>query len=125
MTTFPDVVALLIGYLDGLVTPVPVSSGVPNPRPATFVQVRRVGGPFEWPVRDRARVDIITWAPDEGTAHDLCQTMRSAAHDLRGTATLGAVCYEVEEFLGPRQDDDELTGTPRYWMTLAFTLRAQ
>lgn len=121
MTTYPDVEKLLIDYL-GPIVAVPVHSRVPRAKPATWVQVRRVGGPDEI-VRDRPRVDVWAWAEDDGTAHDLCMTARSAIHALKGTTLLGVACYQVEEFLGPSRRDDPESGASRMWMTVQLSLR--
>lgn len=121
---FPDAVALVIAYLDGLhASPVQVVSKVPNPRPASFVQVRRVGGSSLPPVRDVARVDIFSWAATEPAAAALGGTVRAQMFDISRTSLGGVQCYRVEETLF-RQFDDPDTGTPRFWGTYALTLRA-
>jgi hypothetical protein len=124
LATYPDVVALVVDYLTPLVDPTPVVSRVPNPRPATFVQVRRVGG-SAITVRDQARLDVFTWGADDTTAHDLCMQVRTLLHALAGTTTLGPTCYGVDEFTGPRSLDDGVSGQPRWWMTLTITVRAE
>ncbi|WP_068922200.1 hypothetical protein [Planobispora rosea] len=122
MTDYPDAEALLVAYLAPIVA-VPVSTRVPRARPARWVQVRRIGGPQDI-VRDRPRLDVISWAGDDGATWDLCTTARSAIHALKGTTLLGGVaCYQVEEFLGPTRRDDPDTGTPRMWMTVQLSLR--
>lgn len=121
---FPDVVALTIGYLAPIVAPDPVSSRVPDPRPARFVQVRRVGGTPLPPVRERARLDVHCWAPEEPDAMALALTVRAAMWALSGTELLGVPVYDVGELLSPRLDDDDLTGTPRVWATYTLTVRA-
>lgn len=124
MTTYPDIVALLRTYLLPTVAPVAVTSRVPDPRPDRLVQVRRVGGTQLRPVRDRPRVDVICWAPTDPDAFALADTVRTAVHALAGTTLLGVVCYRVDEFLGPTQIDDPLTGTPRVMATYSLTVRA-
>lgn len=122
---FPDPVALTVAYLAPIVDPTPVSSRVPDPRPAQFVQVRRVGGTPQPPVQDRARLDVRCWAPEEPDAMDLALTVRAAVWALSGTTLLGGVpVYSIDELLSPRQDDDDLTGTPRVWATYTLTVRA-
>lgn len=122
--TWPDAVGLVVAYLDAALTPTAVSSRVPNPRPGEFVQVRRVGGPADPPVRDRPRLDVFAWAPTDPDAMDLAYTVRELLWLLPGTDLLGPVVYRIEETLGPRQDDDDTTGTPRVWATYSLTLRA-
>lgn len=120
---FPDVVLLLRDYLQPILDPVPVSSRVPKPRPTQFVQIRREGGHTET-IRDVARIDIITWAPTDPEAMRIALDARAAIWALAGRDHLGVMCYRVEEFLAPRQDDDEKTGTPRVWFTPELHLRA-
>lgn len=121
MPTYPDAEDLLVAYLEPIVD-VPVHVRVPRVKPAKWLQVRRSGG-VQTVVRDRPRIDVFAWAPDDGQTQDLLHAARSAIYDLRGTALLGPVCYEVEEFLGPTRGDDRETGTPRMWMTVQLSLR--
>ena len=116
-----DVEQAVTAYLRALLG-VPVLTRVPAPRPAAFVQVRRVGGPAEL-VWDRPRLDVFAWGADDEAAYDLAMTARAALHDLQGTTDLGVACYRVTEFLGPRRADDEVTGTPRVWLTVDLSLR--
>jgi len=118
----PDAVALVVSYLDGLHA-IPVSSKVPDPRPARFIQVRRVGGAGLPPVRDVARLDIWCWGSSGPDAGDIANTVRAQMFALARTTTLGVDCYRVEESLC-RQLDDPETGQARYWLTYALTLRA-
>lgn len=122
---FPDANALLIAYLTPIAAPVPVVSRVPDPRPSRLVQVRRVGGAAQVPVRDSARLDVVCWDPDDAVAMALALTIRTAVWKLSGTSLLGGVpCYRVQEFLAPRLDDDPVTNSPRAWATYALDLRA-
>lgn len=121
---FPDVTAALIGYLTPIMTPVRVVSRVPDPRPDRLVQVRRVGGTATPPVRDAARMDIWCWAPSDQPAMALALSVREAVWGLSGTTLLGATCYEVSEFLGPRLDEDPVTNSPRVWATYSLLVRA-
>lgn len=123
---YPDVVSLLRTYL--LAAPVslgvPVASRVPEPRPVQWLQLRRVGGTQQRPVRDRPRVDAIVWDDDEPGAWQLADTVRRAIHALAGTTTLGPMVYRVDEFLGPTFTDDGLSGAVRCMATYAISVRA-
>lgn len=121
---YPDVVALLRSYLLPLVTPRPVSSRIPDPRPTEWVQIRRVGGTQARPVRDRPNVDVFAWALTDPEAWDLADLLRRSIHALANSTLLGPTVYVVNETLGPRQLDDELTGSPRVWATYAIDVRA-
>lgn len=120
---YPDIVTLLVAYLDPLLTG-PVASRVPDPRPDVWTQIRRIGGNQERPVRDRPRVDVFSWALTDPDAWNLADLTRRSIHSLKGTSTLGPVVYQVEETMGPRQSDDPLTGRPRCWATYSILVRA-
>lgn len=123
---FPDVLGALVAYLDPLVSPVQVTTRVPpnsTPRPP-LVQLRRVGGAAELPVRETPRIDVWTWHDSDPEAMALALAVRGHIWALAGTDLLGFPCYLIEEFLGPRQADDTATGIPRAWATYALTTRA-
>jgi hypothetical protein len=120
---YPDIIALLVAYLDPLLTG-PVSSRVPDPRPAVWTQVRRIGGPQVRPVRDQPRVDVISWALTDPAAWALADAARRAIHALKGTVLGGAVVYRIDETLGPKQLDDPTTGVPRCLATYSILIRA-
>lgn len=121
---WPDAVDLVIDYLAPLAAPVAVGSRVPKPRPSRLIQVRRVGGTALAPIRDQPRLDIFCWDETDPAAMALALTVREHMWALAGTALLGPMTYRVEETLGPRQDDDDMTGTPRVWATYSLSIRA-
>ena len=121
---YPDVLDLVRDYLATTYSPTPVSTRVPDPRPATWIQVRGIGGTDLRPVRVREHLDIFTWSTSEPAAQALALQVRATVHALAGTSTLGAACYRVDEFLSPRPFDDPLTGAFRSWATYQFDIRA-
>lgn len=124
---FADPIGLLVAYLGPVVAPVPVSGRVPRPRPPEFVQVRRVGGVAVPPVREIVRVDVFAWAADDVRAIEVGGLAREALWSLAGTVGVlapGEPVYTVAEFKGPGSDDDEETGSPRYWFTVELMIRA-
>jgi hypothetical protein len=123
--TYPDILGLLVAYLDTTHAE-PVVTRVPNPRPATFTQVRIVGGAQQRPVREVTRVDVFSWAATEQDGWTLAEQTRREIHALAKTTSLGSgvVCYRVDETMRPRQLDDPETGTPRWWATYALMTRA-
>lgn len=118
----PDAVALVVSYLDGLHSET-VSAEVPDPRPTTFIQVRRIGGAGLPPVRDVARLDVMCWSTGSAAAMTLGQTVRAEMFALGRTSLSGVPVYRVEETLF-RQWTDPETGQPCAWGTYALTLRA-
>lgn len=121
---FPDVLDLVRDHLATTYTPTPVVTRVPDPRPATFIQVRLVGGTDLRPVRTRERLDVFTWSTSEPAAQALALQVRATLHALAGKATLGPVYYRVDEFLSPRPFDDLTAGAFRSWATYQLDVRA-
>lgn len=122
---YPDIVALLRAYLLPIVGGgIPIASRVPSPRPDRWLQIRRIGGTQQRPVRDQPRVDVLAWALTDPEAWALAEQVRRAVHALQGTTLLGPVVYRVDEFLGPRQFDDTEAGRPRVMATYSISVRA-
>lgn len=121
---YPDVIDLVRDYLATVYNPTPVATRLPDPKPATWIQVRGIGGTDLRPVRVRERLDVFTWDVDEPTAQAFALQVRATLHALAGTNTLGAFVYRVDEFLSPRPFDDPLTGAYRSWATYQFDIRA-
>lgn len=119
----PDAVKLVRDYLAALHPTIPVVNAVPNPLPAEFIEVRRVGGFGLRPVRDLVALDIWCWAATAPRAMQLGSDVRAEMFALARTTLLGVDCYRVNEVLFRQFDDDE-TGTPRCWGTYELTLRA-
>lgn len=124
--TFPDVTALLIAHLDDQLD-VPVSSEVPAERPARFLQVRRIGGTAQPPVRDFPNIDLRSWDDDsEPDAMALLLEARALVWQLTGQS-LGAdgpVVYSVSELAGPRQTTDQQSEAYIATMTASLSVRA-
>lgn len=121
---YPDVLNLVRDHLASVYAPTPVVTRIPSPRPATFIQLRHVGGGDLRPVRVRERLDVFTWSTDEPTAQALALQVRATMHALANSTSLGVACYRVDEFLAPRPFDDPLTGAARSWATYTLDVRA-
>ena len=124
---FPDVVALLVSYLtagfaDRSETAT-VHTQVPNPRPAKFVLVPRVGGPARNVVVDSPTIGVECWAATPGQAHDLAQLTRALIRALPGQSVSGVMFYSVAEFAGPQQLPDPDSNQARYIYTPSLTCR--
>jgi hypothetical protein len=124
MTDFADVVAILVAYLDPLLS-APVATRVPIPRPVEFIQVRRVGGPALPPARELVRVDVFAWAETEVRAAQLGRAARQAVWALAGTTVDGMTVYQAGEFMGPTMVDDDETGVAQSWTTYELIVRAE
>lgn len=126
---FPDVVAITIDYLKAQLADrgpaVSVTSKVPNPRPATFVVVRRLGGIRLNLVVDDAQVTIESWANDDDEAHDLAQLCRGLVFAMRGTVQDGTAVYRVGELAGPQDLPDPPSSQSRYVHNVQIAARGR
>lgn len=120
--TFPDATAATIAVIDA-VTAVPVRGKVPNPRPASFVTVRRTGGVKQNVVMDEATLAVECWAATDEAAHDLAQIARAALHAARGTVVGSVTLGRVSEVSGPGLLPDPLSDHSRYTQTFAVAAR--
>jgi hypothetical protein len=121
---YPDVIDLVRDHLATTYSPTPVVTRVPDPRPATFIQIRGVGGSDLRPVRVRERLDVFTWSTSEPAAQALALQVRATLRAVAGTSALGVACYRVDEFLSPRPFDDAIAGAFRSWATYSLDVRA-
>lgn len=113
--------ALIIGHLASVLT-VPVSQAVPNPRPASFVTVRRVGGVRRQIVIDAATLAIEAWSSASGSAtvaSDLAELARSHVNAMPGDV---AGVVHVSEFAGPAYLPDPLSTDHRYSFTVSVRI---
>ena len=108
-----DCVALVIDYLNPLVTPA-VSGRVPATRPARFCRVSAAGGPgFEPRLVWRAAVTVESWAASDPQAAADC--LEACAH-LEASQSFYAECSAPVSFPDPD------TGTPRYISTVQLAV---
>lgn len=119
---FPDVEALLIRSLS---VGVPVSTRVPNPRPASFVRVKRAGGGRRNLVTDACLVVVECWAATEPAAAELAELTRARIHALRQTDNGGEWVRRVQDVSGPGAFPDPVSETPRYQFTVQIDTRGE
>lgn len=133
LIVFPDVEALLATWLRARLAergrPVPVGNKVPNPRPKSFVTVRRHGGARSSIVTDVPQVGVECWAESDGDAHDLAQLVRALLHSLPGQTLDGYTVYRLpadqDEFAGPANLPDPVSEQPRYVFDMPIPIRGK
>jgi len=118
--TYADVQQVLVEYLRPLIDPAPIGVRVPNPRPITFVQVRRIGGVADRLI-DRTQVDVLAWAETDPDAHDLVMQIRRHVALMPGVRS-GVRVVDVNEFAGPIPAPDE-SNQPRWLVTFEISTR--
>lgn len=127
--TFPDTEDLLVTYL---ATELPAHGDtatahvqVPNPRPARFVLVPRVGGPARSFVVDEPTIGVECWASRPAQALALASLVRGLLQALPGQTVAGVPFYSYGEFTGPTNLPDPESTQARYILTVTFTVRGQ
>ena len=120
---FPDVEAAYVQLVRAMVR-VDASTVVPDPRPAEFVRVARVGGESDL-VTDNPRVTFFVWGSSWAAAHDLAQLVRQRvlATDRLGPANDPLIVYRVVELGGPSRAPDLPDGAPCYQFTIQLKIR--
>lgn len=122
VVVFPDAVMVVIDYLREKVPGTPTYSRVPDPRPAEFIRIERLGGLRRTIVTDRPRVDIHCWSDTEENAEALVATVRAYALSMAGRRGATTV-YDVAEVGGPQWMPDATSGQPRYAFAIEFCTR--
>lgn len=110
---FPDAVRTVRAWLLAQSVGVDVVSEIPNPRPASFVEVDRTGGTARASgVVDFAFITVDSWAPTKPAAMSLAQRTRRLIHAMGGQTVDGVRVGHIQELAGPAQvpdDDDSLS----------------
>lgn len=114
---FPDVEGILVSALNARLDE-HVSTKVPNPRPASFVRLVRVGGNRRNVITDRATVVFECWAASNVAAERLCALVRAHVHALAPDTV-----RRVREVAGPQSFPDPLSESPRYQFTAQIDTR--
>lgn len=115
---FPDAVETVADYLNTVMPSVPTHRRVPAIRPGAWLRIIRTGGVRNTVVTDAAQITIEAWANDAGVAADLAQLTRAWLH-----ASVGVICYGVDELGGPADLPDIESQQQRYTFTLIIHLR--
>lgn len=96
---------------------------IPDPRPAEFVKVARVGGESEL-VADNPRVTFFVWGTSWGAAHDLAALVRQR---VMSVTRLGdkdpIIIYRLDEVGGLSRAPDPVDGAPCYQFTIQIKVR--
>lgn len=121
VVVFPDAERVIKDHLDTVLS-VTTYLSVPNPRPATFMVVRRVGGPRQNLVVDNAMLTIEGWGT-RTVAKDLLARARGEIHAMRGQVLGGTTVYKVTETSGPAFLPDPDSNHARYSMTMQVAMR--
>lgn len=116
----PDVEAMVGAFLRSRMVP-PVSTKVPNPRPARFIRAWRTGGAASNRVLEDAQITVTCAAPNSVQASD---DARAARTFLLNDYTAMPLVRGVEEVTGPYFDPDPDTGGDRYSLTVRLRVRA-
>ena len=122
---FPDVEALLAGWLKAHQSAPAYVGSLPQTLPRSCVFVRRTGGTQNDLVRDLAQVTIECRAKTSGGAERLAARCRALMGSLARVGGHGGVTvHEVREFTAPYLDPDPVNPKlSRYSATYQVTVR--
>lgn len=119
MTDFRDPETMVGAFLRSRLVP-PVSTKVPNPRPARFIRAWVTGGSSINRVVERVHVTVTCAADNTVTASD---DARAARYALLNEYTAMPLVRGVEDISRPYYDPDPDTGGDRYSFTVRMTIR--
>lgn len=121
----PDVEALLIALLAAEGVADPISTDVPSPRPAAWLQVQRIGGPITNLVSEAPQISLSGWADAGDTVAALEQL--NAARGVLQALALGLISHPVlfgaREYGGPVNMPDPTSTQARF--TCNWVIRAR
>ena len=121
-----DVETALVAWLKDTRTPaVRVSTRIPNPRPSSFVRVRRIGGNLANPYQERVLMQIDCWGDTDQVAWDLAadvwQRMDYAIQEQVGVGTWVA----QTGLSSPIPNSDPDSGQDRYIITANMVINLE
>lgn len=119
---FPDTAAAVASFLNDTLG-VETSNRVPNPRPAEFYRVQRVGGVSREIVIDDALILVEAWASTDGEADDLAQLARAHLLAICGDHVDGVLLYRAVDASAPALLPDTLSGQSRSTATYQVSAR--
>lgn len=120
-----DIEVVLIAWLEDNIEDIRASTETPPDLDdqLPWLQVRRIGGPYDGYRRDQPTVDITTYATTGPAASDLALQVQHLVHaSLWGVTTDGAVFSRVETRTGPHWVPYDNPGMRRYEATYAFVV---
>ena len=113
MTVRPvDVESLLVAWLKPTRAGLAVTTKIPNPRPAEFVRVRRMGGTRLNLVQENPLIYVECWGPSDYDAFLLAQDVWARMDALDGEPW----CHSTG-LASPLSNSDPDSGTDRYTFT--------
>lgn len=117
-----NIEATIVGYLRSLpAITAPVGTRIPNPRPAAFIRVQRVGGEKRNMIQERPVVLIECWGGTEVSAWTLASNAW-AALDGREELTYGGAELAERSLSSPVNYPDPSTTSPRYQFNMQTTV---
>lgn len=112
----------LVAYLSSVGAP--VSTRVPNPRPASFVRVTRTGGFRSNTGQSQPRILIECWGGSDSAAWALVEKTWPliASSDEPDQIAPGVEVMSVDDLGEPVNFPDVSSGSPRYQFTAQLTV---
>lgn len=124
----PDIEKALVAWLEPRLS-ARVSTRVPNPRPALFVTVRRIGGVRANLIQDAPIVLVECWgSPTDESSNAVASNLAHAAYrHMVAMPTVQDITPHCRVYAarvsGPVNNPDTSTNTPRYHLTATLRTR--
>jgi hypothetical protein len=115
-----DIEAVLIAWLEAHVDDVRASTETPPDLDSRlpWLQVVRLGGPYDGFRRDQPTVDIVAFASNGPAASSLALQVQDLLHEqLEGSVAGGAVINRIDTVTGPHHVPYDNPGMRRYEAT--------
>jgi hypothetical protein len=101
--------AIVVVRVAPALTGIQVGTDMPNPRPAQFVQMSRIGGSRNIK-QDYARLLVECWSTSQGGCETLSANVSAALLNASGTTVGGTFIYGWDDQQGPVDyPDDDIT----------------
>jgi ssDNA-binding replication factor A large subunit len=118
-----DLEAALISYLKPLSDGLTVATRVPNPRPAKFIRLSRIGGTRRSLVLDQSMIGFWCWAPSTVEASRLARETEGRVYAAEGLKLRQTFIYDVSGIAGVQVTADPDTDVPIGIFTVQVTAR--
>lgn len=123
VVVFGDPEAAVRAWLNPRITPVKVSTEVPDPRPNELVKVTVTGGFDPNLVTETPRLTFECWALTSVRASEICREVKAYVKAMNGETVNGVFVRAVRTVGAPVSFPDPQTTLPRYQYTAELSCR--
>lgn len=119
-----DAVVVTIGIVEAATPGVSVSDEIPDPRPAQFYVLSRIGGGLLNPAVDAPRMLIECWAENSTIAGDMGNAVVAELSNAKGKTFNGGKIVGCDDIQGPTDyNDPDIQDRRRSQVTCTLYIR--